>query len=282
MIGLVRANKPYSLSSLCVSLSLSLSLLVDARLPTTPCALCWTGLNIQYGTRISDLLRSRHGYKHDTPFVINTAMNGRGDVRYRHGKHGKWTTYWCNPPKRAVGIPTTAHTAPYVNSLPHSYRGGKNLVDAYALYSSCAAFRAERLLMAPCGGSFVWFMNPGQSYGDTLKQCIWRPYTKATTPPAGYWFRSYANDLVNNIPSNGNWLLPPKGYVNGWPKGAYPWPTKCAVLHLRPNFRRVAISSLPRPDCASGYGYVQLHVVEEGVTTLVGASFSERTPGVCT
>ena len=57
----------------------------------------WTRANIRHGRRIS----RRVGGK---PFVINTAVNGRGPL------HVGGTNVWCNPPGRGLGRPPTSST----------------------------------------------------------------------------------------------------------------------------------------------------------------------------
>ena len=66
----------------------------------------WTSRNVRHGLAIS----RRVGGK---PFVISTAMNGRGPLHHRkyYGPH-KWRTInvWCHPPRRGLGPSPTADT----------------------------------------------------------------------------------------------------------------------------------------------------------------------------
>jgi endoglucanase len=73
----------------------------------------WTLDNIRHGLRISRLTRGKH-------FIISTAFNGRGPVRYRKysGPH-RWRTVnvWCHPLKRGLGpAPTTVTAHPKVDA----------------------------------------------------------------------------------------------------------------------------------------------------------------------
>jgi endoglucanase len=83
----------------------------------------WTSSNIRYGRRVS----RRVGGK---PFVISTAMNGRGPVHYRrwisHRRH-KWRriNVFCHPLYRGAGpYPTTATADPKVDAYLWINRAG--------------------------------------------------------------------------------------------------------------------------------------------------------------
>jgi endoglucanase len=65
----------------------------------------WTANNIRFGRQIS----KRVGGK---PFVISTAMNGRGPVHYKRvvGGRTRVLNVWCHPQNRGLGTPPTTNT----------------------------------------------------------------------------------------------------------------------------------------------------------------------------
>ena len=76
----------------------------------------WTGANIRYGRKLSKRLGGKH-------FVISTAMNGRGTVRYRRGKRP--VNVLCHPLYRGAGpYPTTKTSDPLVDAYFWINRAG--------------------------------------------------------------------------------------------------------------------------------------------------------------
>ncbi len=65
----------------------------------------WPLNNIRYGWEISRLVGNK-------PFIINTGSTGRGPYQYYRRVEGRLKRFvtWCNPPRRGLGVPTTADT----------------------------------------------------------------------------------------------------------------------------------------------------------------------------
>ena len=80
----------------------------------------WTASNVRYGLRIS----ARVGGK---PFIVSTAMNGRGPVHYkrREGRRTRRINVFCHPLYRGAGpYPTTNTMHPKVDAYMWVNRAG--------------------------------------------------------------------------------------------------------------------------------------------------------------
>ena len=103
----------------------------------------WTLNNIRYGLKVSRRVGG-------TPFIINTAYNGRGPVHYRQriGGRRRRINVWCHPLKRGLGIPPTTSTHhPKVDAYMWIGRPGFSSGGCNGGPSKAGAWWEERALM---------------------------------------------------------------------------------------------------------------------------------------
>ena len=122
----------------------------------------WTTSNIRYGRRISRKVGNK-------PFVISTAMNGRGPVHYRRrlGRHGyRRINVFCHPLYRGAGpFPTTATADPLVDAYLWINRPGYSGGSCNGGPTPVGKWWRERALMLARYQSQQLGPPPGSRFG---------------------------------------------------------------------------------------------------------------------